>query len=414
MHRHRLLAFAVTLVAAGAGAPALAQDAATVIRAARVIDGRGQQLANADILVQGGKIAKVGPRGALPPNARLIDLGARTVLPGFIDAHAHLTWYFNRQGRYHTARDGDTPVQSILAAAANAAATLRAGFTTVQSPGSPEDADLREWIATQGLPGPRILTSLNPLQRGSPDTLRALVRQRKQQGADLIKLFASASIRDGGRQSLTDEQIAAVCGEARAQGLRTIVHAHDAASVKAVTLAGCNQVEHGVFVDQADLDLMAARGVYFDPQCALVFTNYLDNRAKYEGIGNYNAEGFAAMERAIPLAAEGIRKALATKGLKLAYGTDAVAGAHGRNAEDMVCRVQKAGESPMHVIMSATSVNAEALGLGDRIGTIAPGYEADLVAVDGNPLTDITAVRRVSFVMKGGTVYRNDGTPATK
>jgi imidazolonepropionase-like amidohydrolase len=414
VHRHRILVSVAALAAAGAGTPAGAQNSTTVIRAARVIDGRGQQVANADIVVEGGRITRVGPRGALPPNARLIDLGSRTVLPGLIDAHAHLTWYFNRQGRYHTPRDGDTPVQSILAAAANAAATLMAGFTTVQSPGSPEDADLREWIATQGLPGPRILTSLNPLQRGSPDTLRALVRQRKQQGADLIKLFASASIRDGGKQSLTDEQIAAVCAEAKAQGLRTIVHAHDAASVKAVVLGGCNQVEHGVFVDQADLDLMAARGVYFDPQCALVFTNYLDNRAKYDGIGNYNAEGFAAMERAVPLAAEDIRRALATKGLKITYGTDAVAGAHGRNAEDMVCRVQKAGESPMHVIMSATSVNAEALGLADRIGSIAPGYEADIIAVDGNPLTDITAVRHVTFVMRGGKVFRNDGSPAAR
>lgn len=415
MQRHRILAPAAAFVAAlTAAAPAAAQDAVTVIRAARVIDGRGQQVANADIVVQGGRITKVGPRGALPAGARLIDLGSRTVLPGLIDAHSHLTWYFNRQGRYHTRGDGDTPIQSILAAAANAAVTLRAGFTTIQSPGSPEDADLRDWVATQGLPGPRILTSLNPLQRGSPDTLRALVRQRKQQGADLIKLFASASIRDGGKQSLTDEQIAAVCQEAKAQGLRTIVHAHDAPSVKAVVLGGCNQVEHGVFVDQADLDLMAARGVYFDPQCALVFTNYLDNRAKYDGIGNYNAEGFAAMEKAIPLAADDIRKALATKGLKLAYGTDAVAGAHGRNAEDMVCRVQKAGESPMHVIMSATSVNAEALGLASEIGAIAPGLQADIVAVDGNPLTDITAVRRVSFVMKGGKVYRDDGTPTIR
>ncbi|HVZ48162.1 MAG TPA: amidohydrolase family protein [Gemmatimonadaceae bacterium] len=407
-----------TLVASGAlaaAAPAPAQEAPVLIHAARAIDGRGRTIDDAAIVVQGGKIVSIGPRTAAPQGlakgVRTIDLGPRTVMPGLIDAHAHVTWYFNRQGRYHTPRDGDTPQQSILAAAANAAATLHAGFTTIQSPGDAADADLREWIATQGLPGPRIVTSLTPLQRGSPDTLRALVRQRKQQGADFIKLFASASIRDGGRQSLTDEQIAAVCGEARAQGLRVIVHAHSAESVKASVNGGCTQVEHGVFVDQEALDLMAARGVWFDPQCALVFTNYLDNRAKYDGIGNYNAEGFAAMERAIPLAADVIRRALATKGLKVVYGTDAVAGAHGRNAEDMVCRVQKSGESPMHVIMSATSVNAEALGLANEIGALAPGLAADIIAVDGNPLTDITAVRRVSFVMKGGHVYRNDGQP---
>ncbi|GDX86138.1 Xaa-Pro dipeptidase [Gemmatimonadota bacterium] len=390
-------------------AAAQAQDVTTVIRAAKVIDGRGQTIANGDIVVTGSRITRVGARGAVPTGARVIDLGNRTVMPGLIDGHSHLTWYFNRQGRYHTARDGDTPIQSMLAAAANGAATLMAGFTTIQSPGSPEDKDLRDWIETQGLPGPRIITSLNALQRGSPDTLRMLVRQRKELGADMIKLFASASIRDGGAQTLTDEQIAAVCGEAKAQGMRTMIHAHSKESVKASANGGCWEVTHGVFVDQEALDLMAAKGTYFQPQCSLVFSNYLDNRAKYDGIGNYNAEGFAAMERALPLAADAITRALATKGLKITYGTDAVAGAHGRNAEDMVCRVQKSGETPMHVIVAATSVNAEALGLGSRIGSLASGYEADIIAVDGDPLADITTMRRVSFVMKGGRVYRNDG-----
>jgi len=403
---HLVLAVSALTVLAAA---AEAQDVTTVIRAAKVIDGRGQTIANGDIVVTGSRITRVGARGAVPTGARVIDLGKRTVMPGLIDGHSHLAWYFNRQGRYHTARDGDTPIQSMLAAAANGAATLMAGFTTIQSPGSPEDKDLRDWIETQGLPGPRIITSLNALQRGSPDTLRMLVRQRKELGADMIKLFASASIRDGGAQTLTDEQIAAVCGEAQAQGMRTMIHAHSKESVKASANGGCWEVTHGVFVDQEALDLMAAKGTYFQPQCSLVFSNYLDNRAKYDGIGNYNAEGFAAMERALPLAADAIKRALATKGLKITYGTDAVAGAHGRNAEDMVCRVQKSGETPMHVIVAATSVNAEALGLGSRIGSLASGYEADIIAVDGDPLADITTMRRVSFVMKGGRVYRNDG-----
>ena len=388
---------------------ASAQDALIVIHTSQALDGRGRAMADIDITVENGKITRVGAKATLPKGAREIDLRGRTVLPGLIDAHSHLTWYFNRQGRYHTNGDGDTPLQSILAAAANAYVTLMAGFTTIQSPGSTEDRDLRDWINTQGLPGPRILTSLQALQGGAPDTLRARVQQRKQQGADLIKIFASASIRDGGKQSMTDEQIQAACGEAKAQGLRTIVHAHSAESVRAVVMAGCNQVEHGIFVTQSELDLMAQRGTYFDPQCSLVFHNYLDNRAKYNGIGNYNDAGFAAMEKAIPLAADDIRKAVATPKLKMLYGTDAVAGAHGRNAEDLVCRVTDAGEPPMHAIISATSLNAEALGLGDRIGAIAVGMEADIIAMDGDPLKDITAVRRVSFVMKGGKVYRDDG-----
>ena len=393
--------------------PLAAQEPAIVVRAARVLDGRGGVVANADVVVAGGKIVRVGPRGDVPAGVRLVDLGDRTLLPGLIDAHVHPAWYFNRQGRLHTARDGDTPVQSILAEAANAYRTLMAGFTTIQSVGDARDADVRNWIATQGLPGPRILTSLEPItdERLTPDSLRALVRARKAQGADLIKIFASASIRDGGTQTMSDGQLQALCGEAHALGLRSVVHAQSDESVRAAALAGCSQVEHGIFVKQASLDLMAAHGTWFGPQCALVLRNYLENRPKYDGIGNYNAAGFAAMERALPLTTAATRSAIATPGLRVLYGTDAVAGAHGRNAEDLVCRVQEAGEAPMHAIVAATSLNAEALGLGDRIGAVAPGYDADLSAVDGDPSQDIAAVLRVTFVMKGGRIVRDDGTP---
>lgn len=412
----RAAAMAAALAAALAAAittatTVSAQDTPIVIRAARMLDGRGAVLRNAEVVVQAGRIVRAGARAGAPTGSRVMDLGDRTLLPGLIDAHVHLSWYFNRQGRFHTNGDGDTPAQSMLAAAANAAATLRAGFTTVQSPGSPEDGDLRDWIASQGLPGPRILTSLGPLQRGSADTLRAIVRARKAQGANLIKLFASGSIRDGGAPTLSDAQVAAVCGEAAAQGLPVMVHAHAAAAVRSAALGGCHEVTHGLFVDQEALDLMAARGTWFQPQCELIFTNYLGNRAKYEGIGNYNAEGFAVMERMLPVAPDVVRRALATKNLRVTYGTDAVAGAHGRNAEDLICRVLKAGENPIHALMSATSVNAEALGLGAQLGALVAGYAADIIAMDGDPLADITAVRRVSFVMKGGIVYRDDGAP---
>src|SRR3989449_1477321 len=404
------------LILVALAAPRAGQDTATartVLRARTLLDGRGGVQYNVDILVVGRRIARIAPRAAVPAGARVVDLGDRSVLPGLIDVHPHPVWYFNRQNRLHTANDGDTPAESTLAAAANANAALMAGVTTIQSVGSRSDADLRDWIATQGLPGPRILTSLDPLteRSGGPDSLRALVRQRKAQGADVIKLFASASIREGGQQTMSHSQLVAACGEANSLGLRTLVHAHSAAAVRAATLAGCTQVEHGIFVTQDVLSLMAARGTYFDPQCALVFRNYLDNRARYEGIGNYTDSGIAAMERALPLAAADIRMALATPGLKVVYGTDAVAGADGHNAEDLICRVERAGETPMHAIVAATSLNAEALGLGDRIGAIAPGggLEADIIAVDGDPLRDITALRRVSFVMKAGRVVRDDG-----
>jgi imidazolonepropionase-like amidohydrolase len=411
-----MLRIFLSMALVATAAPLAAQQAPVVLHAAKLLDGTGGAMTDVDVVVQGGKITSVGPHAATPSGARQVELGNRTLLPGLIDVHVHPTWYFNRKGRLHTSRDGDTPTESMLAAAANMYAMLQAGFTTIQSVGSPEDADLREWIATQGLPGPRLLTSLEPLteRSGNPDTLRMLVRQHKQDGADLIKLFASASIRDGGKQTMTDEQLQAACGEANALGLRTLVHAHSAESVKAATLAGCTQIEHGVFVTQEVLDLMAQRHTYFDPQCSLVFRNYLDNRAKYEGIGNYNEVGFASMEKAIPLAAEDIRKALATPGLKVVYGTDAVAGAHGHNAEDLVCRVQSAGESPMHAIVAATSLNAESLRLDKEIGTLAPGFDADIIATDGDPSSDITAVRHVSFVMKGGRIVRNDGAPPAR
>jgi imidazolonepropionase-like amidohydrolase len=298
----------------------------------------------------------------------------------------------------------------MLATAANAYATLMAGFTTIQSPGSPEDKELRESIERGGVPGPRVLTSLSPIQsaRLSPDSMRAIVRRRKAEGADVIKIFASGSIRDGGQQTLSDEQLQAICGEAKAQGIRTMVHAHSIGSIRAAVNAGCNQIEHGVFADDEMLKLMADKGVYFDPQICLVFRNYLDNRAKYEGIGNYNEAGFAAMEKAIPMSTEMFKKAIKTPGLKVIFGTDAVAGAHGRNAEELVCRVQAGGQSPIDAITSATSLGAAAMHMSDKFGSIAPGLQADLVAVDGDATKDITTLRRVMFVMKGGKVYRNE------
>jgi len=151
---------------------------------------------------------------------------------------------------------------------------------------------------------------------------------------------------------------------------------------------------------------MASRGVYFDPNF-LVQHNYLDNKAKCLGIGNFNDEGFSYMEKALPLVADVLRRARAAH-VKVVLGTDAVAGAHGRNAEEFVYRVKDGGEKPMDAMMSGTSVAAESIGLGGKIGTVAPGMNADLVAVNGDPLEDITAVRRVVFVMRDGKVYRAD------
>jgi len=385
-----------------------AQSKPIVIHADRMVDGRGHVTNNAFVVVEGDKITQVGPA---PKGAVTYDLKGMTLIPGLIDVHSHLTWYFNREGRYHAGRnDSDTPVESMLSAAGNAYATLLGGVTTIQSPGAAEDHDLREWIAMGQIPGPRVITSLVPIQnpRLTPDSMRAIVRTRKAQGADVIKIFASASIRDGGALTLSDAQLSAICSEAKAQGLRTMVHAHSAESIKASVLAGCDQIEHGVFATDESLKLMAEHNVWFDPQICLVFRNYLDNRAKFEGIGNYNEAGFAAMEKAIPTSTEMFKKALKTPGLKIVFGTDAVAGAHGRNVEELVCRVQAGGQPAVDAITSATSLSAASLRLGDQIGAIATGMQADLVAVEGDPIKDITALRRVMFVMKGGRLFKNE------
>jgi len=220
----------------------------------------------------------------------------------------------------------------------------------------------------------------------------------------VVKLFATASIRDGGKMSMTVEQINATCGEAKAQGLRSVVHAHASDGARAAILAGCTSIEHGTFLDDATLDLMVQQGTYFDPNF-LVLHNYLDNRPKFLGIGNYNEEGFASMEKGLPLVADVIRRAR-NHHVKIVLGTDAVAGAHGRNAEEFIYRVKDGGETPMDALMSGTSVAAESLGMALKIGSIGEGMEADLVAVHGDPLKDITAVRDVAFVMKGGKVYK--------
>jgi imidazolonepropionase-like amidohydrolase len=383
----------------------LAQTA--VIRADRLLDGKGASLSSPRwIVVEGGRIQTVATTGeSLRADW---DLSGLTVLPGLIDVHDHIGWHFNKGGRTHTDTDEETAGESALAGAANAWATLQAGFTTVQSPGSDSDRELREAIASGSLPGPRILTTLNPLSEksGSPEELRALVRKRAAAGADAIKLFASKSIREGGAQTMTQEQLDAACGEARSLHLRTLVHAHSPESMRAAAAAGCTQIEHGVFATGDVLEFLAEKGTYFDPQVCLVFRNYLENRSRFLGIGNYTQEGFAAMERALPVALAAFWRALATPGLKVVFGTDAVAGAHGRNVRELLCRVEEGGQKPMDAVVSATSLAARSIGLADRIGTAAAGFDADLIAVEGDPASDIHALERVVFVMKGGRVFK--------
>lgn len=402
-----LLCVLTASLIAGQNAPT-----ATTIRAARLLDGRGKALTDAVVEIRDTKITAIDQR----KGPVTYDLGDVTLLPGMIDVHVHLNWYFGPSGRYGDRGPAGYADEAI---GRNAEATLMAGFTTVQSLGWSGDKTLREQIAAGAVIGPRLLSSLSqiqPRQAGAgrdgqprpadtPDQLRQTVRQLKATGADVVKIFASGSIRDGGKMNVTQEQLDALCGEAKVQGLRSLVHAHDPQSIIASVKAGCTQIEHGAYADDAAIKAMKDADVYFDPNIGLVLQNYIENKEHYMGSGNFTEDGFAFMERAVATLPPIFKKALAA-GLKMPLGTDAVAGAHGQNAREIIVRVRDGGQKPMAAIVDATSVSAESLGLGQTIGTIAPGFEADIVAVTGDPIKDIRVLRKVTFVMKGGKVYK--------
>src|SRR5260370_2240585 len=377
----------------------------SVIKTFTILDGKGHTRKDKVIVINGNRIVSILNARGNPT----YDLSGLTVMPGWIDTHVHLAWHFNKDNRLDEGGRGskETPQQSALYAEGNAYSTLMGGFTTVQSLGSAIDGDLRDLITRGVIPGPRIITSLRSVNEntGDPEKIRAYVRKMKEAGADVIKLFATASIGDGGKQTMTDEQVQATCGEATKLGLRSVVHAHSAEGDRAAVKAGCTSVEHGAFLDDATLEAMADHGTYFDPNF-LVLHNYLENKPKFLGIGNYTEEGFAYMEKGIPMMAEVLKKAMAHH-VKIVLGTDAVAGAHGRNAEEFIYRVKDGGQPAMDAIVSGTSLAAESLRLQDKIGAVTEGLEADLVAVEGNPIEDITAVRHVVFLMKGGKVLKN-------
>jgi imidazolonepropionase-like amidohydrolase len=390
------LCLAILLVGAG--------SAQTItIRAGTLLDGRGGVQKNVRLTIEGSKITRTDPAATGPVTYELSRL---TVMPGWIDTHVHVNGHFNREGRADTR--GESPAEFALRTQGTAWRTLQGGFTTVQSLGADTDKELRDLINEGAVAGPRILTSLATLNErsGSPDEIRAKVRQLKSRGSDVIKLFATASSRDGGKQTMTDAQIEAACSEAKAQGMRAAVHAHAAGGAKPAVLSGCTSIEHGTFLTYEVLDLMAQRGVYLDTNLSNVY-NYLEHKSAFLGMGNFTEEGFAEMRKDVPIRIDTLRRALARK-VKVVLGTDAVAGLHGFNREEFIYRVRDAHQPAMDAIVSATSRAAESLGLASLTGSIAPGLEADLVATDGNPLDDIANVRNVVFVMKGGKLYRRE------
>ncbi|MEP6549158.1 MAG: amidohydrolase family protein [Gammaproteobacteria bacterium] len=381
-----------------------------ILLTAHALDGHGGTLRNARIGVAGGRITTLDAR----PEGAVIDLRGYTVMPGWIDTHVHLAMHFDRTGRIAT--ETELPLEAAMGIAGAAWDTLMGGFTTVQSVGDPGEKPLRDAIRDHGFPGPRVLTSLAPIEGDSKTTreeLIAAVHSRKEQGADLIKIFASLSERVGALPTFTEEQLRILCDEARAVGLRSMVHAYRS-QVGAAARAGCREIEHATYTTQADIDAAVAAGAFISPQVGLVVQNYLANKARYLGVGNYTEQGMAMMDHDLHFDFEACTMAVHTPNAKVVFSTDATAGAHGHNAEEFLGRVQHCGQTPMAALVSANAVAAEALDMADKLGKLAPGYEADIIALDGDPLKDLTAVRRVVFVMRGGVVYKWAGVAASR
>jgi imidazolonepropionase-like amidohydrolase len=411
MSKIQLIIATAALIACGAPAaevpplPAPASPGPVVLLTGKALDGAGAVLRGARIGVANGKISSL----AAPTAGPVIDLRGYTVMPGWIDTHVHLELHFDRAGRIAT--EQESPAEGAIAQAQAAWQTLMAGFTTLQSVGDPSNAPLRDAIRDHGFPGPRLLTSLAPIEgplSGTPDELRGMVRERKAQGADLVKIFASSSQRVGATPTLTEEQLRILCGEAKAVGLRSMVHVYRS-QVSAAARAGCREIEHLTYATQQDIDEVVRAGAFISPQVGLVVQNYLENKARYLGVGNYTEEGMAIMKRDLSEDFAVCTLAVHTPGAKVVFSTDATAGAHGRNAEEFIGRVEHCGQSPMAALVSANSLAADSIGMGDSLGRLAPGYAADIIALDGDPLADLSAVRRVVFVMRGGVVYKWTG-----
>lgn len=410
---------------------AAAQPGVVAIRAARLFDGTSEKIvAPGLVVVSGGTIQSVGGL-TVPPGATVIDLGDATLLPGFIDAHTHLTMDFNAD--YNGARLLDltrTIPEQAIRATANARATLMAGFTTVRDVGSGQfiDVGLRNAIDAGVTPGPRMLVAVHSLGStgghcdegagfrfgllnhetgpedgviNSPDQARYAVRFNIKYGADVIKTCASGGVLsptdDVDVPQLSQAELNALVEEAHTLRRRTAAHAHGAEAAKRAIRAGIDSIEHGTFLDDEALRMMHDKGVFLVPTLA---TRVGLGSSKFPPAVQAKAERAMAQQDVM------VRRALAL-GVRIALGTDAAVYPHGENAREFALLAAD-GMSPAQALMAGTSSAAELLGLKEKIGALKPGMAADIVAVPGNPLDDIGATRRVVFVMKGGVAYRND------
>jgi imidazolonepropionase-like amidohydrolase len=431
--RHLLLLSLLLALPASAAEPPTPPKP-VVLKAARLFDSRAGKLVSPGLVViQEGKVVATGASASVPEGAEVLDLGDATLLPGFIDAHTHITGEPGEDWRQDVIDSFQrTLPERTLEALPLARATLMAGFTTIRNLGASDfvDVGLRNGIRRGWAVGPRILTATTGLgstgghcdsgnswrkgllveesSRGianGPDALRAKVRENLKYGADLIKVCATGGVLsrndDVDSPQLTQAELDAIVDEAHARKRKVAAHAHGAEGIKRAVRAGVDSIEHGSFLDDESIDLMRRNGTYYVPT-TLALQGVKERMDK----GLLPPETVKKAQAAISRHRESLRKAIA-KGVRIAFGTDAGVFAHGRNGEEFALLVD-AGMAPAQALRAATAVNAELLGLTDSLGVLEPGKLADVIAVPGDPLQDIRRTQQVFFVMKEGVIHRND------
>lgn len=408
-----------------------------VLKAARLFDGRNERLVTpATVVVRGTAIEAAGSNVRFPEDAQIIDLGDATLMPGFMDAHTHITFEHTvdfKQAELDNLKK--TTAEKAIDAAAIAQRTLMAGFTTVRDLGSAEfiDVGLRNAIRNGKTPGPRMLVSVHAIgaigghcdptggyrygefQHESgiaegigtgPDAMREIVRFNIKYGADVIKTCATGGVLsesdDVDTPQLTQAELDALVDEAHALKRKAAAHAHGAEGIRRAVRAGIDSIEHGTFADDEALDLMKARGTYLIP--TLMATQGLREAI---AANQYIPPAILPKAKAAIAAIDRMVERAVAKGVRIGLGTDAGVYPHGRNAEEFAQLVNH-GMRVIDALRAGTSLDAELLGIAPRVGTIESGKLADIVAVPGNPLDDIKTTQHVKFVMKEGTIYRHD------